>query len=118
MLAHSETERERERKLPVWAQARLNSLRHNLAEERAHAAELRGEIETTNTYVGHYTREDQPLPDGARILYHLRPDDGSVRRSVRVYALEDALHVQGDHLITVYPQASNSLVIRFHEDYR
>lgn len=106
----------REPKLPKWAQDELKRLRMDLSTERRISADLRGDIPETNTYVLDYGRTSQPLPPNARVSFHLRHDDGRIRRSIQAYIEGNGhLRIQGDDTLTIHPGASNSFAINFRD---
>ncbi|MEU3686959.1 DUF7239 family protein [Streptomyces narbonensis] len=105
----------RESKLPKWAQAELSRLRRDLSEEKRVNADLRGDIPDTNTYVLDYGRHNQPLPNNARVSFHLRQDDGRIRQSIQAYVEYGRLRIQGDNSLDIHPGSSNSFTLSFRE---
>lgn len=105
----------REARLPKWAQEEMRTLRRDLDIERRVNADLRGEIPETNTWVLDYGRASQPLPNNARVSFHLRHDDGRIRRSIQAYVEYGHLRIQGDDTLSIHPGASNSFTINFRE---
>ena len=105
----------RESKLPKWAQEEFRRLRRELNDERRINADLRGEIPDTNTYVMDYGRTNQPLPNNARVSFHLRQDDGRVRQSIQAYVEYGKLRIQGDNTLDIHPGSSNSFTMSFRE---
>lgn len=103
----------REARLPKWAQDELAILRRDLESVKRYADELRGHRGESDTYVQNYLHGDYALPARSRIAFHLLPDDGRVRRSIKVHVEDGVLNVQGDDMIDIRPQASNSLTIKF-----
>jgi hypothetical protein len=43
----------------------------------------------------------------------MSPDDGRIRRSVKVHVEDGTLHLQGDDMLTLLPEASNSIRVKF-----
>jgi hypothetical protein len=103
----------REARLPKWAQDELIRLRAKVVSVEAYAAELRESRGESDTYVQNYLHGDYALPVGARIAFHMSPDDGRIRRSVKVHMEDGALHLQGDDMLTLLPEASNSIRVKF-----
>jgi hypothetical protein len=112
----SKAEREaRELRLPIWAQDELSRLRRELFAERRRNAEFLRDIPHSNTAVREYTNPDWPLPDGARVVFNLAPDE---RRGGDVMTYIDqrgSLTIQGDRAVIVHPQASNAVRITLRD---
>lgn len=101
----------REARLPKWAQEELRALRYRLTVELKVIEELKGNNPDSDTFLIDYGRKDTPLPEGARVGYHLEPDNGRSRHQIQVYTEHGKLRVQGDYSIVVKPIASNCLTI-------
>ncbi|WP_328546766.1 hypothetical protein [Streptomyces platensis] len=103
----------RESRLPKWAQEELRRLRQSLAVERKRAAELRGEVGETNVHVQNYGSDDQPLPSGASVKFHLDPEVWNQYITVRVESGQLWLHGGGS--LVIHPHVSNALWVGMGE---
>lgn len=117
MKAHDPKEREREAKLPVWAQARLDSLRRNLEAQRKHIAEMKDANPDTNTRLLDYSQGDTPLPADARVGFNPKPNAMAGRNQIQVYIEKGRLRVQGDYPLTIRPEASNTFTVELREHH-
>jgi hypothetical protein len=99
---------ERELRLPIWAQDELSRLRRELNAEQRRNAEFLRDIPHSNTAVREYTNPDWPLPDNARVVFNLAPDERRGGDLVAYIDQRGSLTLQGDRAILVHPQASNA----------
>jgi hypothetical protein len=105
----------REAKLPKWAQELIADMRRDLISSQKFAASLRTNHAGSNTQVQNYSHGDWGVPNNSRIAFHLLPDTGRVRRSVKVYIEDGKLMIQGDYSLNIHPESSNTFRVEFRE---
>ncbi|MDQ1041534.1 hypothetical protein QFZ75_008036 [Streptomyces sp. V3I8] len=100
----------REDKLPDWVQRKLALLRQRLADERRTSAALRGGIEETDTFIGHYDiRPDQLLEPGSDITFV--PDLARPNQTINCKIAEGRLIVHATNTLVIRPTYNNGLTL-------
>ncbi|MGI5408188.1 DUF7239 family protein [Streptomyces chartreusis] len=100
----------REPKLPKWAQEQARSYRSRIETLERLLGEMRGEVGETNTSVQNYSDGDQPLPNGATVVFKLSAEGWDDYITARVERRSLVLH--GGRSLAVMPWVSNSVAVR------
>lgn len=95
-------------KLPKWAQSEIKRLNNNV---ESLSARLAAGPEDSDTFADPYAETPRPLGQGTTVEFRLSDGDAWGNR-IRVRAKKGALYVLGGDGIAVFPQSSNTLVIK------
>lgn len=109
-MATTEESEPREDALPKWVRDKLAQLRRQLADERKASANLRGDIEETDTLIRHYDiRPDQLLPPRSEISFV--PDLAHPHREITCKMRDGLLEVYGERALVIRPRSNNGFSI-------